>query len=233
MSKIEIVGLLLFGVLIGLYGCTKTKGGNSASQATNKVSGEIIRGYRVLTIKPGEENPLFTVYRGDYIKFRFDGETDKAELRIPDLNIKETVPADPAAAPYFKMKKSGRFPFTLGAVRGEVKVVNFDQPNYQEINSRQAIELIENIQPLILDVRTVPEYDQGHIKNATLIPVQELQSRIDELADFKNQDILVYCRSGNRSTVASKILIDNGFNRIYNMRDGFLGWQRNNLPYEQ
>ncbi len=226
------MGLLLIGVVIGFYSCSDANGGNSASRATKKVSGEIIRGYRVLTIKPEEKNPHFTVYRGDYIKFRFNQGTEM-ELRIPGLNVSKLIPADPAAAPYFKMKKSGRFPFTLGTVSGEVEVINFDQPNYQEIDSRQAVELIENIQPLILDVRTVPEYEQGHISDATLIPVQELQSRINELSEFKNQDILVYCRSGNRSTVASKILIDNGFNRIYNMRDGFLGWQRNDLPYER
>jgi len=81
-----------------------------------------------------------------------------------------------------------------------------------------------------LDVRTHGEYKAGHIENATLIPVQELQSRIKELAEYKNQDILIYCATGNRSTVASKILIDDGFNRIINMRHGIYGWRMEEYP---
>ena len=63
-----------------------------------------------------------------------------------------------------------------------------------------------------------------------MIPVRNLQTRLRELAPYKNQDILIYCATGNRSTVASKILIDNGFKRIYNMRYGISLWGRENYP---
>lgn len=86
--------------------------------------------------------------------------------------------------------------------------------------------------PIILDVRTPWEYEQGHLPEARLIPVQSLQNRVDELEEHKNRDILVYCRSGNRSTVASKLLIDEGFNRIYNLRYGILEWEQKGYSLE-
>lgn len=45
--------------------------------------------------------------------------------------------------------------------------------------------------------------------------------------------ILVYCATGNRSTVAAKILIDNGFKRIFNLRQGISGWERDKHPVVQ
>ena len=68
------------------------------------------------------------------------------------------------------------------------------------------------------------------LKKSVLIPVQELQSRYKEISDYKNQDILIYCATGNRSTVASKILIDNGFKRIFNMRYGIYEWSQDKYP---
>lgn len=77
---------------------------------------------------------------------------------------------------------------------------------------------------LLLDVRTQEEYDQGHIDGSVLIPVSDLQERIDEISQYKDQKVLVYCRSGNRSVTASYMLIDNGFTQVYNLETGFNGW---------
>ncbi len=118
------------------------------------------------------------------------------------------------------MKTTGVFPFTLGDLNGSISVVDFQKSNYTEVSSKDAFALIQNIQPVVLDVRTDAEFKSGHLENAVLIPVQQLQSRLKELSAYKNQDILIYCATGNRSTVASKIMIDSGFKRIYNMRHG-------------
>jgi len=79
--------------------------------------------------------------------------------------------------------------------------------------AKQMIETNPNL--VILDVRTQEEYDEGHLENAVLIPVSELESRLDEL-DVEDE-ILVYCRSGVRSATASQTLVDNGFSSVYNM----------------
>lgn len=78
---------------------------------------------------------------------------------------------------------------------------------------------------LILDVREQHEYDESHLYNATLIPRLEIDSRISELEPYNDSEIIVYCRSGSRSALASQNLADNhGFTKIYNMLGGITEW---------
>ena len=128
------------------------------------------------------------------------------------------------------MKIPGTFAFSLGDVDGNLTVINYHQTSYREVSSNEAAELIQNEQPIILDVRTPNEYKRGHLHQSILIPVQELQNRYKELGTRKDREILIYCATGNRSTVASKILIDNGFKHIVNMRGGIYNWSKKNYP---
>ena len=66
---------------------------------------------------------------------------------------------------------------------------------------------------VILDVRTPPELvgEHGQIKGVINIPVQVLETRINELDEYKNNNIAVICRSGNRSVNGTQILLQNGF----------------------
>ena len=194
------------------------------------VSGQLVGGYRILSIAPGGQEMNFVVYRGDYIKFSFDASMGEPLFSIPALSVEQRLPADVQQAPYFKMKTIGRYAFNLGNTAGFIEVIDYRRPNYSEVTSRQAAEFIASAQPLVLDVRTPAEFKQGHLKDARLIPVQELQKRIGELASYKDKDILIYCATGNRSTVASKILIDRGFTRIVNMRHGIAQWYQEKLP---
>ncbi len=93
---------------------------------------------------------------------------------------------------------------------------------------KEAMDIMTNEENnmTILDVRTDAEYHSGYIKNAILIPVQELESRLDELKKFKSRKILVYCASGNRSITASRILYKNEFNP-YNINGGINNWKSN------
>ncbi|MCK5567180.1 MAG: rhodanese-like domain-containing protein [Actinomycetia bacterium] len=96
------------------------------------------------------------------------------------------------------------------------------------ISPAEVYEIITNNEDyIILDVRTQEEYSEGHLDKALLIPVDELEERIDELPG--NKPIIVYCRSGVRSNRAAGILIDNGFTKVYDM-GGILGWQEEGLP---
>ena len=95
--------------------------------------------------------------------------------------------------------------------------------DYGNITIEQAKFLIESKPSLIiLDVRTQEEYDSDHIEGAILIPVDEIEGRLDELS--KNDELLVYCQTGNRSTNAVNILQANGFTKIFHMNDGITGW---------
>jgi len=173
-----------------------------------------------------KSNNDFIVYRGDYIKFKFLSNASEFQIEFPSLNITESTTGNPELDSYIKMKKVGQFEYTLDDVHGRIQVKEFESSSYQAVYAPEANQIIENIQPIILDVRSSGEFRSGHIPNAVLIPVQQLQSRMQEITQFKDRDILIYCRSGNRSTVASKMLIDSGFKRIYNMRDGIKGWSK-------
>lgn len=95
---------------------------------------------------------------------------------------------------------------------------------YKNVNIEKAIKLVNSSTNLIiLDVRTREEYLSGNIPNAINIDVlsQDFKSKIDMLD--KNKEYLIYCRSGNRSSIASSIMSTNGFINIYNLEN--IGYQ--------
>ena len=77
---------------------------------------------------------------------------------------------------------------------------------------------------LILDVRNEDEFAEGHLKNAIQIPVKELKENLSDIEKFKDELVLVYCRSGKRSAEAVDILKENGFKNIVHMKDGISKW---------
>ena len=84
---------------------------------------------------------------------------------------------------------------------------------------------------VILDVRNQSEYDINHLYNAVLVPLHELEARIGELEEHMNNEIIVYCGLGGRSEIASGILADNGFTKIYNMLGGVTAWIEAEYPF--
>ena len=68
---------------------------------------------------------------------------------------------------------------------------------------------------LVIDVREDYEYKAGHVPHAINISVQEIESRISEISDWKEKNIIVICRSGKRSRAASEILVKHGFKKIF------------------
>lgn len=83
---------------------------------------------------------------------------------------------------------------------------------------------------VILDVRDQYEYAMGHLYDAVLIPHDGLETRIGELEEHKNHEIIVYCRSGYRSAIASEILANHSFTKVYNMLGGILAWIEADYP---
>ena len=86
---------------------------------------------------------------------------------------------------------------------------------------------------VLLDVRTKDEFEGkadpefGTLRNAINVPVQELESRINELNKWKKKDIIVYCSHSHRSSVASYLLTQNGFTNITNMSGGMSAMKDN------
>ena len=95
--------------------------------------------------------------------------------------------------------------------------------NFESITAKQAQTLLMNDDNVtLLDVRTIPEYKRGHVRGARLIPLGKLEANLDKLEADKNKKIIVYCRSGNRSVAASRILEKYGFVPL-NVKQGMIG----------
>ena len=92
--------------------------------------------------------------------------------------------------------------------------------NFQSIDAKHALTLLETQSNItLLDVRTIQEYKQGHLRDSQLIPLQALAQNLAMLKNDKNKKIIVYCQTGNRSVSASRILEKNGFTPL-NVKGG-------------
>ena len=101
------------------------------------------------------------------------------------------------------------------------------QEVYLNISPEEAKVLMDTQEDyVILDVRTQEEFDAGHIPGAILIPNTEIADRAEQELPNKDQLLLVYCRSGNRSKQASQILVELGYTNIREF-GGINDW-----PYE-
>lgn len=94
--------------------------------------------------------------------------------------------------------------------------------DFESIDAKTALLLLdEDDNVSLLDVRTIEEYKTGHLRDATLIPVQALEDNLGMLKQDKNKKIIVYCRTGSRSVSASRILQSNGFTPL-NVKGGLI-----------
>ena len=102
------------------------------------------------------------------------------------------------------------------------------------IDSKEAYGLIKADSNIaILDVRTAKEFADGHVAGAVNIDVNQTDfaQKIDELD--RSKTYIVYCRLGRRSRKAVGIMAAKGFKNLYNVSDGFVGWNKNGLPFEK
>jgi rhodanese-related sulfurtransferase len=97
----------------------------------------------------------------------------------------------------------------------------------REISVARAYEM-RKAGAFILDVRTPQEWNEYHIPGAALVPLNELQHRLDEVP--LDQEVVIVCRSGNRSATARDILLSAGFENVTSMGDGMLEWQAAGYP---
>jgi len=84
--------------------------------------------------------------------------------------------------------------------------------------------------PLILDVRTSGEYRAGHVLHAINIPHNELASRVTELFDVIDLEIVTYCERGPRAGYAESILQEAGFSTVRHLVGDMYAWRKNGLP---
>ena len=99
--------------------------------------------------------------------------------------------------------------------------------SYEQISAAEAKKLMDSETDFaIVDARTQEEFDAGHIEGAIMIPEYEIEAKAESLLPDKDQLILVYCRSGRRSKIASEALVGLGYTNVKEF-GGIIDW-----PYE-
>ena len=101
---------------------------------------------------------------------------------------------------------------------------------YRDLSPAEAARLVGDENVLLIDVREPDEYRSGYIKGARHIPLGSLAGKVDELASHKDKQVLLYCRSGNRSASAANILVKAGFSNVGHLAGGITAWQSDNYP---
>jgi phage shock protein E len=88
--------------------------------------------------------------------------------------------------------------------------------------TEEALALWQAGKAAIIDVRTPKEYQEGHIPDVPLIPLDQLENRLEEVP--QDRQVLLICRSGRRSSLGTNFLRSKGFEQVYNIEGGMLAW---------
>ena len=115
--------------------------------------------------------------------------------------------------------------FVVIGLGGCMKVVEENKIVYKTITQVEAKEIIDTTSEyIILDVRTLEEYNTGHIPNAINIPNEVILEKAGSILTDKEQVILVYCRSGRRSKEAASKLVELGYSNVLEF-GGIIDWK--------
>ena len=90
-----------------------------------------------------------------------------------------------------------------------------------QLNYKEVLDIIKQSKNAkLIDVRSIQEYEEGHLDGAICIPLYELSSKIIDKIQDKDNIIILYCSSGIRSLKGKKILDNLGYRNIYNLKGG-------------
>jgi uncharacterized membrane protein YdjX (TVP38/TMEM64 family)/rhodanese-related sulfurtransferase len=105
-------------------------------------------------------------------------------------------------------------------------------PMMDVIQLKEKLDQQEDV--LVLDVRTTDDYvgEQGHIANSKNIPVEELENRLDEIADYTERQVAIVCRTDRRSAKAAQVLARKGFADVHVVKGGMTDWIANGCQVE-
>ena len=120
----------------------------------------------------------------------------------------------------------------LGAVLTLIIVTELRRftQGYKEISPADAVLLINKEDALVLDVREANEQAQGSIIGSKHVALSALSQNLDNIATDKDKPILVFCKTGNRSSQACKLLLKNSFTKVFGLKGGITAWINEQLP---
>jgi len=101
------------------------------------------------------------------------------------------------------------------------------------VDTLTATAMINHDDAIVLDVRSMAEFKDGHIVNAINIPLNGLANNVKQIEKHRDKPIVTVCRSGSRSGSACAILRKHGFENVKNLRGGMLAWENASLPVKR
>lgn len=133
-------------------------------------------------------------------------------LACNEANAEKKAEAAPAAQPAAQAPAAQPAP-APAAPKAQVTTIDW----------AKALEM-QKAGAVLIDVRTPAEVAEGAVAGSINIPLQEAEQRLAEF--LKDKDLLIYCRSGKRSMAVSNFLIQNGYERVFNVEGGILAYQK-------
>lgn len=103
-------------------------------------------------------------------------------------------------------------------------------------NTITATELVDRLEdpdaPVILDVRSPKEFEEGHIPGAINLPYDQIGDRLGSLEQYRQGEVVVYCRTGRRAGIAESALSDAGFENVRDLEGHMVAWRQAEFPVD-
>ncbi len=98
------------------------------------------------------------------------------------------------------------------------------------ITTQKLVDMVNREEAVVVDLRDKKEFDQGHLVGSLNVPYSALETRVDELARYKERPLVLICRMGQHAGTAGTILRKKGFANVSRLTGGFMEWRNQNLP---
>ena len=221
--KVLAVGMLFVLTLSSIVGCSSNNGESGYGDIDSTKALKLVEeNEKTLVIDVRGADAYAEGHLANAINIPFDEFEDKvADLEgYKDQTIILICNTGNKSGKAAKMLVEKGFTNVYNAEDG-MDEFDYKTVKYNNITGSEFEKLVEeNKDAVILDVRDAKDYDKGHVENSINIPIDEFESRINELKDYQDKEILIYCSVGRRSAQAAEILENSGYKDISNSVDG-------------
>lgn len=99
------------------------------------------------------------------------------------------------------------------------------------VENAEATRLMNNEDAIVVDLRTIDEFDRGHIINSiNVLPTEIKTQKVGKIEHHKTKPVIVVCATGLTANTSAELLAKQGFERVYTLKEGIAGWRSANLP---
>ena len=126
----------------------------------------------------------------------------------------------------------GNHPLLVGAFAALLGlfIANEMRRGGRSVTAQQLVNMVNNENAVVVDVRDSKEFEAGHIVDAINIPHTALESRMSEINKYKDKPLVLTCKMGQHSGAAGTVLRKAGFEQVARLTGGILEWRNQNLP---